>query len=322
MWSRRMRHLSRGPCHGWLWWLCLPACASTTCRESYLSLEEGFKLWKSFETARDFLVPVWSSDGSSPTKHYAKPALVSTYIRDVYRKLYTPKLDSGKFRANTSRLLMVENASAFFTGHSPRNWMPSVAAALGYRSDERNFLGRWLIGGAGAAKYTRTARQVIAACKAVACGLGGIYTEEEALLALKDFVDKRGGSGSLARRRHDIQVMAGGVKSLGLTWPVFQAPLETTQVDDEDECPEVVPSQPSKYFISVSRKTGHRRLHLNGPCHVKPHHCHTVRFMERVDMQDVDSICRDCKHRLKADRGQQEGQGSSSESASSSDSEN
>ena len=106
-------------------------------------LEEGFKLWKSFETARDFLVPIWNADGSSPTKHYARPALVSTYIRDVYRKLYTPKLDSGKFRANTSRLLMVENASTFFTGHSPRNWMPSVAAARGYRSDERDFLGRW-----------------------------------------------------------------------------------------------------------------------------------------------------------------------------------
>ena len=139
----------------------------------------------------------------------------------------------------------------------------------------------------------------IAACKAVACGIGGTYSEEEALLALKEFVDQRGGSGSLARRRHDIQVTAGGVKCL----PVFQAPLATTQVDDKDECPEVVPSQPSKYFISASRKTGHRRLHLNGPCHVKPHHCHTVRFMERVDVQDLDSICRDCKHRLKADRG-------------------
>ena len=290
-------------------------------------LEEGFKLWKTFETTRDFLVPIWSSDRSAPTKHYAKPALVSTYIRDVYRKLYTPKLDSGKFRPNTSRLLMVDNAAAFFTGHSPRNWMPSVAAALGYRSDERDFLGRWLIGGAGAAEYTRTARQVVhnmqvAACKAVACSIGGTYSEEEPLLALKDYVDQRGGSGALARRRHDIQVTIGGVKSLGLSWPVFQAPLASTAFDDEDECPEVVPSKPSKYFISVSRKTGHRRLHINGPCHVKPYHCHTVRYVDRVDMQDLDSICRDCKHRLKADRGQQEGQASTSESASSSDSEN
>ena len=153
-------------------------------------LEEGFQIWKGLETPRDYFVPVWNADGSATTEHYAKPALVSTYIRDVYRKLYTPKLEAGKFRPNTSRLLLVENSAAFFTGHSPRNWMPSVAAALGYRSDERDFLGRWLIGGAGAAEYTRTARQVVhnmqvAACKAITCGLGGMYDmydEEESLL--------------------------------------------------------------------------------------------------------------------------------------------
>ena len=289
-------------------------------------LEEGYLIWKGLETPRDYLVPVWNADGNATTGHYAKPALVSTYIRDVYRKLYTPKLEAGKFRPNTSRVLLVENSAAFFTGHSPRNWMPSVAAALGYRSDERDFLGRWLIGGAGAAEYTRTARQVVhnmqvAACKAITCGIGGRYDEEESLLALKEYVDQRGGSGALARRRHDIMVTTGEIKSLGMKWPVFQAPLATTPVDDEDECPEVVPGKPTKYFISISRKTGYRRLHVNGPCHVKPHNCHTVRYVDRVDMQDLDSICRDCKHRLKADRGQPGDQGSSSQSASSSDSE-
>ena len=70
--------------------------------------------------------------------------------------------------------------------------------------------------------------------------------------------------------------------------------------------------------MSVSRKTGHRRLRLSGPCRVKPHHCHTVRYTDRVDMLDLDSICRDCKRRLKAERGPQAGPGSSSKSASSS----
>ena len=172
-------------------------------------------------------MPARKSDGSATTEHYDKPALVLSYILYVYRRLYTPKLDSGKFRASTSRLLLVENSAAFFTGRSPRNWMPSVAAALGYRSDERDFLGRWLIG-----------------------------------------------------------------------------------------C--VVPDKAYKYFMSVSRKTGHRRLRLSWPCRVKPHHCHTVRCTDRVDMQDLDSICRDCKRRLKAVRGQQAGPGSSSKSASSS----
>ena len=182
--------------------------------------------------------------------------------------LYTPKLESGKFRPNTSRLLLVENSAAFFAGHSCRNWMPSVAAALGYLSDEKDFLGRWLIGGAGSAEYTRTARQVvrsvqIAACSAITCGLGGIYDEEESLLAWKEYVDQRGGSGALARRRHDILITSGGVKSLGLKWPVFQAPLATTPADDEDECPEVVPSRggsQQSHYISVSSASAARQV--------------------------------------------------------------
>ena len=111
-----------------------------------------------------------------------------------------------------------------------------------------------------------------------------------------------------------------GVKSLGCTWPVFTPPLATTPFDDEDECPEVVPAQQTRYFISVSRKTGHRRLHINGPCHVKPHHCAVVHYTDKVDMQDLDSICKDCKQRLRAEREQAAADASSSETASSSDS--
>ena len=81
-----------------------------------------------------------------------------------------------------------------------------------------------------------------------------------------------------------------------------------------------VESAATRFFISISRKTGHRRLHLNGPCHVKPVHCTKVEFVDRVVLEQIDSICRDCKHRLRDEQGADDGQDSSSESGSTSDS--
>ena len=290
-------------------------------------LETGYKLWKGWESKRDFMVPKPVPDWSGPSTHYIKSAVLSGYVREVYRGLHTPKLESGKYRLNPQRPLVVEGAAAHFTGHSPRNWLPSVAAALGHSADDRDFLGRWLIGGKGSAEYTRTARQVVhriqvSACRAIACGEGGEYLEEEALQAMKDFVDHRGGSGALARRRQDILKAhgQGSTKHLGLSWPTFRVPESLVDPPEDDDYNDVVPDAPTKYFISYSRKTGHRRLHLNGPCHVKPYSCLTVKFVDTVDAADIDSICRDCKHRMKAEQGQAEGAASSSESASSSDS--
>ncbi|CAE7237781.1 unnamed protein product [Symbiodinium sp. CCMP2592] len=251
--------------------------------------------------------------------------VVAGYVREVFKRLATPKFEDGAYRLNVQRYLLVEGAQGFFTGHSPRNWLTSAAAVLGWSKDQRDFLGRWMIGGSGSADYARTAREVvhriqIGVCEAIVTGKGGEYQESEALEELKTFVDERGGSGALARRRHDLLRTVEGVRCLGNRWPAIEQ--DDADASEEDEAPEAmnVEGSATKYFISISRKTGHRRLHLNGPCHVKPHHCNRVEFVERVALEQIDSICRDCKHRMREDQGAEDDQDTSSESGSTSDS--
>ncbi|CAE7351564.1 unnamed protein product [Symbiodinium sp. CCMP2592] len=232
-------------------------------------LGEGFALWKKYTQPRDYLVMTARDDWKGPTKHFAKTEVVAGYVREVFKRLATPKFQDGAYRLNLQRYLLVEGAQGFFTGHSPRNWLTSAAAVLGWSKDQRDFLGRWLIGGSGSADYTRTSREVvrriqIGVCRAIVTGQGGEYQEIEALEELKAYVDERGGSGALARRRHDIFRTVGGARCLGNKWPVIE--LDDADASEEEEAAEAltVEGSATKYFISISRKTGHRRLHLNG----------------------------------------------------------
>ncbi|CAE7235577.1 unnamed protein product [Symbiodinium sp. CCMP2592] len=232
-------------------------------------LGEGFALWKKYTQPRDYLVMTARDDWKGPTKHFAKSEVVAGYVREVFKRLATPKFQDGAYRLNLQRYLLVEGAQGFFTGHSPRNWLTSAAAVLGWTKDQRDFLGRWLIGGSGSADYTRTSREVvhriqIGVCRAIVTGQGGEYQEIEALEELKAYVDERGGSGALARRRHDILRTVGGARCLGNKWPVIE--LDDADASEEEEAAEAMTVEgiATKYFISISRKTGHRRLHLNG----------------------------------------------------------
>ena len=45
---------------------------------------------------------------------------------------------------------------------------------------------------------------------------------------------------------------------------------------------------------------------------MKPENCYSVRFLQQVSAEDVDSICKDCKARMKAQAGQEDSDPSSS----------
>eukprot|EP00435_Cladocopium_sp_Y103_P064707 s171_g26.t1 len=72
-----------------------------------------------------------------------------------------------------------------------------------------------------------------------------------------------------------------------------------------------------KYFITISRRAGHRRLHLTG-CLVKPANCCEVRLCSVVTAEDFDSICRACKKRMHQETGKDTPEESSSTASSSS----
>ena len=40
---------------------------------------------------------------------------------------------------------------------------------------------------------------------------------------------------------------------------------------------------------------------------MKPHHCMKVVFSDTVTMDELDSICRDCKHRMRLEQGKSSG---------------
>ena len=283
-------------------------------------IKAGLDLWQRWGQPRDYMVLEAKDDWSGPTHRGVDAQGVALYVRRIMMKLGTPKLDGSKFRLNQQRPLMGEGAHSHFTGHSPRNFMPSVAAAIGVSKDDRDFLGRWLINRMkGSADYTRTSREVVmrvqqTVCKAILEGKDVPYAEEDALSDLKKALDAQGHSGSMARRRHDIMKQPDGSRHLGLKWPPFQPEAGSPVVDCEDSASEGG-AEETKYFITTSR-SGHRRLHLNGPCHVKPFHCSSVSFTNTVSSEDIDSICRDCRQRMRSEAGQDPVAESSSDSVS------
>ena len=85
---------------------------------------------------------------------------------------------------------------------------------------------------------------------------------------------------------------------------------------EADALKESQSGEPPKYFVTISRRTRHRRLHLHG-CFVKPSNCCEVRLCQTVTNEDFDSVCRACKKKMLLESGK-EAQDESSSTASSS----
>ena len=54
-----------------------------------------------------------------------------------------------------------ELAGLFWSEHSDRHWLPSLAALAGVAKDTRDFVGRWHLGLHQSSDYIVTARQVV-----------------------------------------------------------------------------------------------------------------------------------------------------------------
>ncbi len=94
---------------------------------------------------------------------------------------------------------------------------------------------------------------------------------------------------------------------------------DTPELDELDalidrQAPFVEPKV-SKYFITISRRTAFRRLHMVG-CFVKPSHCMEVRYLDEVLVEEFDSICRACKRKMLQESGKEPGELSSSTASS------
>ncbi|CAE7377226.1 unnamed protein product [Symbiodinium sp. CCMP2592] len=266
-------------------------------------LKVGYALWKDFDFERDYLVLKANEGFTEPLEKSVPSSTVALYFRKVLSELKTPKREGRTWKANDQRPLLPGYTSSHFTGHSARNFLSSVGAAIDVDPRELDYLGRWKVGGEGSATYIRTSRQVVHRLQShIACSLvtgqPKHYIEVDSIKALTDYAAKAGESESQVRRRHTLLE---GSKGLGGSWPTLA--LEVGVAAPPSPVEQVsMPGSRGDYFIVTSRTTGLRRLHMLG-CYVKPENCYDVKFVSHVGAEDVDNICKDCKARMKAQAG-------------------
>ncbi|CAE7560223.1 unnamed protein product [Symbiodinium sp. CCMP2592] len=232
-------------------------------------LAKGHEIWSEIKDKRDFLVLQASEDWETCGNKGVDAPAVSLYVRKIYKELCVPRWVEGRWIQNKERLLLPGDCALHFSGHSARNFLTSIAAAIRVPKDDRDFLGRWKVGGGGSADYTRTARQIVhriqeQVAETVLLGRERGYVEADALDALQSFAEERGEIGAVVRARHELvrANKVGGNPRLGGRYPPLYmqsipGPHVITEEAAEDQ-PETAaaPKGEAKYFISVSKKTG------------------------------------------------------------------
>jgi hypothetical protein len=301
----------------------------------------GYRIWNRDEFAyrRDYLVMEPNFDWSGTRRKFVTPTTLSSLIRRVLGELLVPVRQEFEWTLVPGALLLPDGLEFHFSGHSPRNYLTSVAALLGFSKDMRAYLGRWAIGMTSSEEYVRTARQVVykiqqSVNRSLVEGREDEYFEDEAIDSLCAFAEANGANPKRIRKRHTVMNNITGRHCIGGTYPTLEAragdwedvqdmtddqlallhekALEVTAALDE----QAATGDPPKYFVTISRRAGHRRLHLSG-CFVKPSNCCEVRLFQTVTNEDFDSVCRACRKKMLSESGK-DAPGESSSTASSS----
>ena len=290
-------------------------------------LDEGMQLFRheSAEYPRDYLVPAPSRDWGTMRKKLVEPPQLANYFRMVLQSLGTPKFEDGKWRLNVRMELVPMDLSLYWTGHSARHFLPQVSAAIGCSKPDRDFLGRWSIGRVGANAYLHTSRQIIERIQQQSLrsfhGEGTPFDEGEMLDEIREFADKHNLSGQRVRRRHKTLPLSTAPDDLRYGFE------EASDLEaEEDVVSSAAPASEDllvqSYFITISRRTGFRRLHVVGKCHVHAERCQQAEIVECLDGTSFDAICRVCKSYLREQVNSDGSASSSSDGSSSSTSVN
>ena len=302
----------------------------------------GYQIWneEQFAYRRDYLVMEPNYDWSGTRRKFVTPAGLSSLIRRTLGELLVPQRQEYQWNLVPGALLLPDGLEFHFSGHSPRNYLTSVAALLGFGRDMRAYLGRWAIGMTSSEEYVRTARQVVykiqqSVNRALVEGREGEYFEDEAIDSLCTTAEANGANPRRIRKRHSIMNNLTGRHCLGGVYPTLeqrQGDWEDVQDLTEDQLAllhektlqmeadaqkESLSGEPPKYFVTISRRARHRRLHLHG-CFVKPSNCCEVRLCQAVTNEDFDSVCRACKKKMLLESGKEPQEDSSSTASSSS----
>jgi hypothetical protein len=237
---------------------------------------------------RDYLVPLAGAEYDDVIHKMARYQDRALYGRALLVDL-APTLSVGipiKFLAAWPR------AAGYWTEHSERNFLPTVAAALGFDKNQRDYIGRWKPG-AQSDDYVRSARQILDK-------LQGEVARR--LRAEPNFIDEQDIRAGLVKYLHRFEVVQETVDELIASIsqaPGVQAPVaasstyvngggdtESSDGFDDDDDPNPLGGSPVTidivqdstedldvdlpYWLCHTRNRQHRCLHRVGGCHLSP----------------------------------------------------
>ena len=279
----------------------------------------GFDLWEGFgHKDRDYFVMATDSKMSAPLPKYAPTEKVSLMVRQVFLGLRTPAKPRYKpwtFRGDEEYMLDSVGAM-YWTGHSMRHFLPTVAASIDIGKEQRDYVGRWHVNLHQSADYVHTSRQIVikvqeSVNKAICEGTPS-YDESELMEDFECFMVGKGRPHVEAVKPHCVWKKIDGGVHIGGKWPTMDVDVIDAEIwaehghpapADEDVGPGDLdkPSdqeerQPS-FFVTISRHSGFRRLHRVGGCGVQPWTCHKVEYITKVVDGIADAACKACQRR-------------------------
>ena len=265
-------------------------------------LRTGFDLWKGLgQLDRTFLVFQSTEDFEEPCYKFAKPEVISNYMRLIWQQLKIPfrKLGEHTWKPRTEGLLLGAECYLFWTGHSMRHVLPTISAVLGVPKEQRDYLGRWHIGLHQSSDYIHTCRQIVhdiqrRVCDKLSGGKPG-YDEEELYEELRAWLRDRGLDPEPWIKLHGIMRTVNGCKVLNQRWPLMadftDGPDDAAPAPPASNCAQ---DGESPFWVSISRHSGHRRLHIRNGCWVTPGSCHRFAEVWEADATVADSFCKLC----------------------------
>ena len=285
-------------------------------------LARGYDILQSFgQLERCFLVWQASDDMQEPVYKYARPEVISSYFRLIWQKLQTPfrKMGENKWKLAGGTFLVGHSCFLFWTGHSMRHVLPTISAVFGESKERRNYLGRWNVNSQQSSDYVHTCRQIVHDVQGLVCDKlsGGApgYDEEELFSQLAGWLKERGEEpGPILKPRRVLRKVQ-GCWVLNQTWPL----LMDSGTGLLPEPPEIWPRNQdtegglSPFWVSVSRHSGHRRLHIRGQCWVDPSSCHCFEELWEVGANVADSFCKLCYRDGQAEPSSSSGDSSSTD---------
>ena len=244
------------------------------------------------------------------TRKYLVAATLMGWLHWLTLQLRTPRRLAGMWQVDPEDALVDVELGARWGGHSARHCLPSWAAAIGIDGERRAFVGRWKAGvEVDHNTYVLTARQIVhgvqeEVMKAMCTGEPKSFMEVEVMADLVQYANERGIPREAITKRHMIWKRRFRVVALFQDFPMIADEtwgLGALPGEGEDGIAGtgVLPTtedntQEAPYWVSVSRRTGFRRLHRTGGCNIHPEAVHRAEPVFAIDAHTADKKCQVC----------------------------